>query len=121
MRWSRQSGHGGSLRTYWKKYAPRMVAAPPTATSAAAATGGCERIKACIPISLPQLAAPAAAAAASAVPAAAVRIAASAGAVDCALMAAIARALGPRDQRQHAPACQPPRRVIAFTRFRWLE
>src|SRR6516165_9870731 len=70
-----------------------MVAAPPAATSAAAATDGCERIKACIAISLPlprQLR-PAGSLRGSADAAAADRIAASAGAVDCALMPATAR------------------------------
>src|SRR5688500_9459290 len=40
MRCSRQSGQGARPRPYWKNHAPRIVAAPPAATIAAAVTIG---------------------------------------------------------------------------------
>src|SRR5215216_2610118 len=40
MRCSRQSGHGGKPSPYWKNKAPRIVAAPPAATTSAAVTAG---------------------------------------------------------------------------------
>src|SRR5262249_59332125 len=43
MRCSRQSGHGASFMTYWKKYAPRIAAMPTAATTSAAPAAGSER------------------------------------------------------------------------------
>src|SRR5215204_4268575 len=40
MRCSRQSGHGTMPSAYWKNHAPRIVAAPPAATTSAAVTAG---------------------------------------------------------------------------------